>query len=76
MLLLGSDVMAQSFDAQYRAVAESASRKIAGVLPEKLRDEVGALQSSMVLCGTRGTQDKPDEQAKGCNTCGGRSFSM
>ncbi len=28
MLLLGSDFMAQNFDAQYRAAAQSASRKI------------------------------------------------
>src|SRR5215510_9314181 len=38
MLLLGSDFMAQNFDAQYREAARSAGRKIAGVLPEKLRD--------------------------------------
>src|SRR5215203_2043033 len=32
ILLLGSDLMAQSFDAEYRVAAESASRKIAGAL--------------------------------------------
>ena len=32
MLLLGSDYMAQNFDAQYRAAAESAGRKIESVL--------------------------------------------
>jgi len=47
LLLLGADVMAQSFDAQYRAAAQSASRKIAGVLPEKLRDETQALRDSI-----------------------------
>jgi predicted DNA-binding transcriptional regulator YafY len=47
MLLLGSDFMAQNFDAQYREAAQSASRKIEGVLPEKLRDEVHYLQSSI-----------------------------
>lgn len=47
MLLLGSDFMAQNFDEQYRAAAQSASRKIAGVLPEKLRDEVSSLQQSI-----------------------------
>jgi len=47
MLLLGSDFMAQNFDAQYRAAAQSAGRKIAGVLPEKLRDEVHYLQSNI-----------------------------
>lgn len=49
MLLLGSDLMAQNFDAQYRAAAQSASRKIEGVLPEKLRDEVHYLQNSIVF---------------------------
>ena len=56
MLLLGSDLMAQSFDAQYRAAAQSASRKIEGVLPDKLRDEVHYLHSSIVfVAGTPGT---------------------
>ncbi len=47
MLLLGSDYMAQNFDAQYRGAAQSASRKIEGVLPEKLREEVHYLQNSI-----------------------------
>ncbi len=63
ILLLGSEVMAQHFDAQYRAAAESAGRKIAGILPERLRDEVRALQSSIVFVEA-GTRGKPEEQAK------------
>jgi predicted DNA-binding transcriptional regulator YafY len=47
MLLLGGDVMAASFDAEYRAAAQSAGRKIAGALPEHLRDEVRSLQASI-----------------------------
>jgi predicted DNA-binding transcriptional regulator YafY len=47
MLLLGSDVMAQQFDAQYRAAARSAAAKIEGVLPERLREDVRALQESI-----------------------------
>jgi predicted DNA-binding transcriptional regulator YafY len=47
MLLLGSDFMAQNFDAQYREAAQSASRKIEGVLPEKLREEVHYLQHNI-----------------------------
>src|SRR5437660_10811080 len=47
MLLLGSDFMAQNFDAQYRLAAQSASRKIEGVIPEKLREEVRYLQNSI-----------------------------
>jgi predicted DNA-binding transcriptional regulator YafY len=47
MLLLGSDVMAQQFDAQYRAAAQSAAAKIEGVLPETMRREVRYLQESI-----------------------------
>jgi predicted DNA-binding transcriptional regulator YafY len=49
MLLLGSDVMAGSFDRQYRAAAETAGRKIAGVLPAGLRAEVAALRESILF---------------------------
>ncbi len=52
MLLLGSDFMAQNFDANYRAAALSAARKIEGVLPEKLRDEVRYLQNSIRFVST------------------------
>lgn len=40
LLLLGSEVMVQSFDAHYRSAAQSAGRKIEGVLPDDLRREV------------------------------------
>src|SRR5579859_2100103 len=63
MLLWGSEVMAQNFDAQYRAAAESAGRKIAGVLPERLRDEVRLLQSSIVFVES-GARSSPAVQAK------------
>jgi predicted DNA-binding transcriptional regulator YafY len=49
MLLLGSDVMVQSFDVQFRAAAESASRKIAGVLPERLREDVRELRERIAF---------------------------
>jgi predicted DNA-binding transcriptional regulator YafY len=49
MVLLGSDVMAKSFDVQYRAAAESAGRKIAGVLPERLREDVRALRERIAF---------------------------
>lgn len=61
MLLLGSDFMAQNFDAQYRAAAQSASRKIAGVLPEKLRDEVQYLQGNIHFVAPSGN---PAERSK------------
>ena len=54
ILLLGGDVMAHSFDAEYRAAAESAGRKIAGALPEPLREEVRGLQESFRYVGHSG----------------------
>ncbi len=59
MLLLGSDFMAQNFDAQYRAAAQSASRKIEGVLPEKLREEVNYLQGSIRFIASQQKNDEP-----------------
>ncbi len=47
MLLLGSEFMAQNFDAQYRTAAHAANRKITSVLPEQLRNEVAYLQRSI-----------------------------
>jgi predicted DNA-binding transcriptional regulator YafY len=47
MLLLGSDFVAQNFDAQYRAAAKSAGRKIEAVLPQAQRDEVHYLRSNI-----------------------------
>jgi predicted DNA-binding transcriptional regulator YafY len=44
ILLLGADVMTQSFDANYQTVAHSASRKILGVLPDTQRQTVEALR--------------------------------
>lgn len=60
MLLLGSDLMAQSFDAQYRAAAQSANRRIEGVLPDTLRDEVHYLQNSIVFVA--GTPNTPESE--------------
>jgi len=61
MLLLGSDFMAQNFDAQYRMAAESASRKIEGVLPEALRNDVHYLQSNIRFVAA-GNAYNPREQ--------------
>jgi predicted DNA-binding transcriptional regulator YafY len=44
ILLLGADVMAQSFDTHYQTVAHSASRKILGVLPDIQRQAVESLR--------------------------------
>jgi predicted DNA-binding transcriptional regulator YafY len=63
MLILGSDLMGQSFDAQYRSAALSASRKIENVLPEKLREEVHYLQESIRFV-TRDAMEQPIETEK------------
>lgn len=57
MLLLGSTVIAQSFDAEYQRAAQDASRKIAAVLPAHEREEVHALQRSFRFIGG----DAPEE---------------
>ncbi|MCA0457211.1 MAG: YafY family transcriptional regulator [Chloroflexi bacterium] len=54
MLMLGADVVAQNFDAQYRAAAQSAGSKIITVLPDKLRREVEYLQSSIRFIALNG----------------------
>src|SRR5207245_11525390 len=63
MLILGSDLMAQSFDAQYRSAALSAKLKIENVLPEKLREEVRYLQSSIRFV-TADAIERPTEADK------------
>ncbi|HEX9132416.1 MAG TPA: YafY family protein, partial [Ktedonobacteraceae bacterium] len=63
MLVLGSDLMAQSFDAQYRSAALAASSKIEAVLPEKLRDEVHYLQDSIRFV-TTDAMERPVETEK------------
>jgi predicted DNA-binding transcriptional regulator YafY len=62
MLLMGSDFMAQNFDAQYRAAAQSASRKIEGVLAEKLREEVHYLQNSIRFVSRGTTENDPEAE--------------
>ena len=47
MLILGSELMAQNFDAQYRAAADSASRKIQAVLSELVQEEVAYLKDNI-----------------------------
>ncbi len=63
MLIMGSDLMAQSFDAHYRSAALSASRKIENVLPEKLREEVHYLQESIRFLTTN-AMERPIEMEK------------
>lgn len=60
MLLLGSGVMALNFDAQYREAAQAAGRKIAGVLPEKLREEVRYLQNAIRFVGGGSSEENQE----------------
>ncbi|GHO68958.1 transcriptional regulator [Ktedonobacter sp. SOSP1-52] len=63
MLLLGSDLMAQYFDAQYREAASAAARKISSVLPQELRAEVGYLQDNIIFV-TPNAHGSLEEQGK------------
>ena len=47
MLILGSDFMAQNFDAQFRQAAELASAKIEAALPSRLTDDVTYLRKNI-----------------------------
>ena len=47
MLVLGSEVMAQSFDAQYQAAAKSAGRKIEVVLSGDVQRDVAYLRENI-----------------------------
>jgi predicted DNA-binding transcriptional regulator YafY len=47
MLILGSDVMTQHFDAQYRLAAQSARQKIETILSDKVRHLLDDLQESI-----------------------------
>jgi predicted DNA-binding transcriptional regulator YafY len=49
MLLLGSQFVADHFDAQYSEAARSGAKKIEAVLAEKIRGEVAYLRESIVL---------------------------
>ncbi len=61
LLLLGSEVMAQSFDAEYRAFAQDAACKIAGALPERVREETSRLKDA-IRFSTHETVDNPAEE--------------
>jgi predicted DNA-binding transcriptional regulator YafY len=59
ILLLGTDVMAQSFDTQYQAVAQSASRKILGALPDAQRAAAESLRERIQFI-SGATSARPD----------------
>ncbi len=60
MLLLGTDYLAQNFDARYQAGARSASLKISAVLPPPVRQEVEHLQNSIRFIATPTGDDPPN----------------
>lgn len=62
ILSLGADVMAQSFDTQYRAAAQSAASKITAALPERLRVDVAALRERIYM-GAEGAALQPQVAA-------------
>jgi predicted DNA-binding transcriptional regulator YafY len=53
ILALGSDVMANTFDNDYRVAAHSAYRKIDAILPPSLRDQVDHLKGGLHFFTTK-----------------------
>ena len=49
MLVLGADLSAQSFDAQYKSAAEMALKKIEAVLPQRYHDQFTYLKTNLSL---------------------------
>jgi predicted DNA-binding transcriptional regulator YafY len=60
MLVLGSDVMAQNFDAQYRLAAQSAQRKIETILSGRLKSELHYLRDSIGFMNANPEQDQAE----------------
>lgn len=53
MLILGSDVMQQNFDAKYRRAAQSATTKIETILPKNLQEEIQYLRENFTFFGMK-----------------------
>lgn len=62
MLMLGSDFMAQNFDAQYRLAAQSARQKIETILSDRLRDELDYLQQSIGFMNANPEENRMEMQ--------------
>ncbi|HRE28725.1 MAG TPA: YafY family protein [Anaerolineales bacterium] len=62
LLLLGADVMAQSFDAHYKAAAQAAGAKIEAVLPQGVRAEVEYLRENIRFITHEGPDDDDQRQ--------------
>lgn len=64
MLILGSDFVADNFDVEYQAAAQSASRKIESVLPSELRQEVHEMQGSVRFISSPGGDEETVKQLR------------
>lgn len=64
MLILGSDFVANNFDAEYQEAAQSARRKIESVLPPDLRQEVYAMQGSVRFISSPGGDEETVKQLR------------
>jgi predicted DNA-binding transcriptional regulator YafY len=73
MLVLGGDLIAQHFDAQYRAAVQTATAKLEAVLSDKLRQEVSYLRESIALSCRRHCRAK--KQHRCCPCCAARLSS-
>jgi predicted DNA-binding transcriptional regulator YafY len=61
LLLLGAEIMAQSFDADYQTAAQWAARKIEGVLPAPMREKTAWLVENMMFVNH---MDSPPEESE------------
>lgn len=62
LLLLGADVMAQSFDAHFKSAAQAAGAKIEAVLPSGVRAEVEYLRENIRFIAHEGPDDDDQRQ--------------
>lgn len=61
-LVMGSELVAQHFDAQYRAAAKTAGQKIKAVLSDRLRAEVDHLQDHIIFFATNTPNSIPMQE--------------
>lgn len=61
-MLIGADFIEQKFDAAYGAKAKSAQNKIEAILPQRVREDVARIRSTMKLIAANGW-DTPNEEA-------------
>lgn len=62
ILLLGSDIMQQNFDAQYKQAAQSAAKKIETILPKHLFESVEYLRDNIAMFGMKDLNEQKSQQ--------------